>query len=122
MGGKIFPFSFLGGGAGLLRVRRGSEGLRPEGEGLRGEGRGARRSALLPAAGCGLHLCGWVAGRGVALDRGERRAAAASCDCERSATGDRGDPACDSARGGEGLQAASAVSTTTSDQSPSPRL
>jgi len=38
VGGKIFPFSFLGGGAGLLRVRRGGEGLRPKGEGLRPEG------------------------------------------------------------------------------------
>ena len=118
MGGKIFPFSFLGGGAGLLRVRRGSEGLRPEGEGLRGEGRGARRSALLPAAGCGLRA---YASAGGSRDAASH-ATAASCDCERSATSDRGDPACDSARGGEGLQAASAVSTTTSDQSPSPRL
>jgi len=38
VGGKIFPFSFLGGGAGLLRVRHGGEGLRPKGEGLRPEG------------------------------------------------------------------------------------
>jgi len=72
---------------------------------VRAEALDGRRSCRLLAAG--------YASAGGSRDAASR-ATTASRDYEQSAIGDRGERACDSARGGEGLQAALALRRATS--------